>query len=256
MDSTRFYLAGRVAVEGSTATVDQADLPGRQGRLALAFLVLNRQRPVPVSELATALWDDAPPRSWEPSLRAIVSKLRHALDDAGATATIEVDGGCYQLRAPGSWVDVEVAAREVDHAEGRRRADDPNAAWAAAAVASAISRRPVLPGEDQAWIAATRGRMRAVRVRATDVLTEVWLTRGDTVLAVATARELVELEPFRESGTRLLMRAHLAAGDRGEAVRAYERCRTLLARELGLDPDPATQSLFRTALAGTTGNLA
>lgn len=254
MASYRFYLAGRVAVEGPGATVDQTELPGRQGRLALAYLVLNRHQPVPTSAVATALWGDAVPPSWEGSLRAIVSKLRSAIAAAaGATApdaTIDADAGCYQLRAAGAWVDVEVAAREVDRAEGSRRAGDAERAWSHAAVASAIARRPVLPGEDAPWVAEERGRMRSVLVRATDVLAEVWLERGDTTLAVAAAREVVDLEPFREAGTRLLMRAHLAAGDRGEAVRAYEACRVLLATELGVDPDPATQELFAAALGG------
>jgi hypothetical protein len=48
--SVRFYVAGRVAVEGSS-TLDQGDLPGAQGRRILVHLVLARHRPVPAEEL-------------------------------------------------------------------------------------------------------------------------------------------------------------------------------------------------------------
>ncbi len=51
------------------------------------------------------------------------------------------------------------------------------------------------------------------------------------------------LEPFRESGYRRLMRLHLRAGDRGEALRVYERCRRLLAEELDTEPSPETEAL-------------
>lgn len=248
--SLRFYTAGRVSVEGPGATVDQADLPGRQGRLALVRLVLGRHEPLPVDRLAHALWGDALPSSWEPSLRAVVSKLRGALAAAGGDATIASDAGCYQLRSPGAWVDAEVAAREVDRAEGSLRSGAHAGAWSGAATASAIARRPLLPGEDLPWVAEARGRHRAVLVRALDVLAEVWLARGDAGLAVAVAREVVALEPFREPGVRLLMRAHLATGDRAEALRVYERCRTLLASELGVDPDPATAAVHLEALRG------
>jgi len=39
------------------------------------------------------------------------------------------------------------------------------------------------------------------------------------------------------------MRLHLRAGDRGEALRVYERCRRLLAEELDTEPSPETEAL-------------
>jgi DNA-binding SARP family transcriptional activator len=88
----RFYLTGRVAVEGSH-TVDQSALPGRQGRLALVYLVVERHRPVPIHELASALWGDDPPRTWEASLRVVVSKLRRVLTQTGDRATTPTADG-------------------------------------------------------------------------------------------------------------------------------------------------------------------
>jgi DNA-binding SARP family transcriptional activator len=101
--SVRFYLAGRLAVEGSV-TLDQSDLPAAQGRRALVHLVLARHRPVPAEELADVLWGETPPASWETTLRAVVSKLRTALGLAGITHAVSTEGGCYQLRVSGAWV--------------------------------------------------------------------------------------------------------------------------------------------------------
>jgi DNA-binding SARP family transcriptional activator len=56
--------------------------------------------------------------------------------------------------------------------------------------------------------------------------------------------EALRWEPFRESLYRLLMRAHAGAGNRAEALRAYERCRRLLADELGVGPPPETEALY------------
>jgi DNA-binding SARP family transcriptional activator len=90
--------------------------------------------------------------------------------------------------------------------------------------------------------------MRGLRVRAIDVLAEVYLARDDRPLAIAMATELVELEPYREAGYRQLMLAHLAAGDRAEAVRVHERLRRRLSADLGVDPAPATASVFEQVL--------
>jgi hypothetical protein len=46
------------------------------------------------------------------------------------------------------------------------------------------------------------------------------------------------VEPFRDSAHRRLLTAHAAAGDRGEALRAYDRYRRVLAEELGVGPPP------------------
>ena len=44
------------------------------------------------------------------------------------------------------------------------------------------------------------------------------------------------------AGYRRLMEAHVAAGNRAEALQVYERCRRLLADELGTYPSPETES--------------
>jgi SARP family transcriptional regulator, regulator of embCAB operon len=245
----RFYLTGRVSIEGSRL-VDQAALPGRHGRLALVRLVLARDQPLPVGELADAIWGGDVPASLDTSLRAVISKLRSAIARAEAVAvpTIAFDAGCYQLRAPGSWVDVEAAVNAVDRAEGAWRAGNSELAWSHATVAAAIARRPLLPGEDALWVGEARGRLRRVHVRALAVLAEVWRARGDHGLAVATAAELIELEPFREASHRALIAAHQASGDASEAARAYAECRRLLREELGVDPSPETERLHEQLL--------
>jgi SARP family transcriptional regulator, regulator of embCAB operon len=40
------------------------------------------------------------------------------------------------------------------------------------------------------------------------------------------------------------MRLHAGMGNRAEALRVFERCRTLLREELGASPSPQTEALF------------
>jgi DNA-binding SARP family transcriptional activator len=244
----RFYLAGRVAVEGR-ALVDQADLPGPQGRRVLVKLVLERDRPVPVDELAAATWGSDVPSSSEQSLRAVISRLRSAITQAGGDGSrLVAESGCYQLRLPDAWVDLEEAANAIDRAEGALRARQLGLAWSHATVASAIAERPLLPGEDVAWIDEQRRHLASLRWRSLAVLAEVWRERGDHTLAVETARRLVALDPLREASHQVLITSHVAAGDNAAAAGAYARCREVLRTELGIDPSPATQALHRSVL--------
>ncbi|HEX4781108.1 MAG TPA: bacterial transcriptional activator domain-containing protein, partial [Usitatibacter sp.] len=81
-----------------------------------------------------------------------------------------------------------------------------------------------------------------------ECLAQAYVWNGEPQIAVDIARELVEMQPYRETGYQLLMRAHAAAGNRAEALRVYERCRALLTRELGVAPSQETQAVHREVL--------
>ena len=51
------------------------------------------------------------------------------------------------------------------------------------------------------------------------------------------------------------MEAHAAAGNRAEALRVYERCRRLLAEELGAYPSPETESIYRGLLEASPNRV-
>jgi DNA-binding SARP family transcriptional activator len=236
----RLYLTGRLTAELGAKSVDERRLPGRQGRRALAFLALERARPVPIDELADAVWGTTMPAgAWEASLSAIVSKLRAALRavDAGITTA----AGCYRLTLPGdAWVDVEVARRALEEAEGHVRTGRVREAWGPANVAASIAARPLLAGVDAEWIARARAGLRDVRVRALECLAAVAAANGEHPLAAQLAREVVDLEPFRETGWQRLIRSLADGGNRAQALRAYAECRELLRRELGVVPAAET----------------
>jgi YVTN family beta-propeller protein len=253
----KVFLMGRVTVESDDVVIDEARFPGRQGRLLFAYLVAEEGRPVPRDELAEALWRERPPATWDKALAVLVSKLRGLLTDHG------IDGGnvltsafgCYRLGLPeGSWVDVIAAAKAARDAEEALGAGDLEQAKTAAALAASLVSEPFLPGEEGAWVEEKRRELADVRLRALSALADACLRSGDAPDAVNWAEQSIALEPFRETGYRCLMKAHVAAGNRAEALRVYERCRQLLAEELGTYPSPETESIYRELLEGPAAN--
>jgi DNA-binding SARP family transcriptional activator len=247
----RVYLAGEVQVESGGRLLRESELPSRQGRLAFVYLAAEREHAVSQSRLAEVLWPDDAPPSWTVALSAIVSKLRSCLAGLGLSRSEVVAQafGCYQLRLPaGAWVDLEVAASSLHEAEGALMAKNPRAAYEPAVTATAISRRPFLAGDDSPWARERRAALSDMLVRALECLGQATAANGELELALAHAREVVRIEPYRESGYRLLMRLLSASGERGEAVRVYERCRRLLADDLGVSPSPATAEVHRQLL--------
>lgn len=244
----RIYLTGRLSLEHGTALVAEQHLAGRQGRLAFAFLVSERYRPIGRDELMRVLWSDAPPRGVDVALSAVLSKLRAVLKKAlfsPGDAGIDVRLGRVLLRLPAStWVDIEAAVDAIDEAEGAWRGSDAVRAWSAANVAISIARRAFLTDEEAPWIEARRARLRATLIRGLHCLSDVSAANGEMALAVQYAAELVELEPYRETAYQQLMRLHARSGNRAEALRVFGRCRELLREELGASPSPSTEALF------------
>jgi YVTN family beta-propeller protein len=243
----KIFLAGRVVLEADGVVLGEDRFPGRQGRLLFAYLVSEQGRPVRRDELAEAVWAGAPPASWDKALSVVVSKLRRVLTEGGLDAgALTAAFGCYRLELPhGTWVDVLAAADAVREAEDALAADEPERARAAASLAAPLLRDEFLVGEQGVWVEAKRREFADLRERALTALTEACLRTDDAPDAVAWAEQAIELAPFRESGYRRLMEAHVAAGNRAEALQVYERCRKLLAEELGAYPSPETESVYR-----------
>lgn len=243
----RIYLLGEVQVENGDRLLRESQLGGPQGRFVLAHLVMERKRAVTQAELAEALWPDSLPPSWAVALSAIVSRLRTQLGRAGLPRARIIGNafGCYQFTPPGeTWVDVEAALAGVDAAEGAIAAGNPQAAYGPSLIATTILRRPFLPGHDGPWVDECRGALESSLVMALDCRVEALAANKEATLAITHAREALRLDPYRESGYRRLMRLLAANGDGAEAARAYQQCRDLLEKDLGVAPSAETESLY------------
>jgi DNA-binding SARP family transcriptional activator len=76
-----------------------------------------------------------------------------------------------------------------------------------------------------------------------DRLSEIQFASGEFSGATETASHWIALDALNEVAYRRKMRAHFAAGERGQALDTYEACRVLLAAELGVEPEPDTAAL-------------
>lgn len=242
----RIFLSGRVAVEPDGITLDTAGL-GRLGRIALAYLVSERHRPVTRDELAEVLWGDDLPRSWETSLRGVALRLRGLLGSAGLVPAEALTSAyrCWQLHLPPTTVvDVETVATDLVRAEKAVADSRPSEAGALAREAAAVAGRGFLPETTGAWVEHRQAELRELFLRALEVESDAAAAAADWPSALRAAEEAVSVEPFRESAHLRLMQAHAGAGNRGEALRAYERCRRVLADQLGVNPSPATEAAY------------
>src|SRR3954471_18922970 len=243
---TRIELCGRLLVEIDGEGLHAA-LPGRQGRLLFAYLVLNRDRPVRRDELVDALWsENGHPESAEALLRPPLSRLRKALGPGRLEGRTEL----ALVLPDDAWIDWEVAHAALARTREALGAGDHASAWQAANQAVEIAGAGLLPGLEADWIDERRRELADLRVEALEATAVAGAALGGAHLAGAerAARAAVEAAPFRESARAALMEVLRVGGNVAEALRAYEDLRTMLRDELGTPPSARVMALHERLL--------
>jgi DNA-binding SARP family transcriptional activator len=139
----------------------------------------------------------------------------------------------------------------VDVADAERVAPRGPVAGAACPPPAELFRHDLLPDWDEPWLLVERERHRQLRLHALEDLARSELDAGRPLGAIDCALLAVAAEPLRESAQALVVRGHVAAGNRAAARDGYDRFRRLLAAELGVAPSAELTALVgRTGLAG------
>jgi DNA-binding SARP family transcriptional activator len=218
----------------------RVELPQSAERL-LAFLAIH-DRPQQRSRVAGSLWLDSTDGHSAGSLRSALWRI-HSLDDSVVQAT------STRLRLASH---VRVDLRE-GMAVARRLLEDSlsgldRVVGAQSVVALDGDLLPDWYGDD--WLVLPREQWRQLRLHALEVLAHRLVAAGEFAAAVAAALAAVRGEPLRESAHRCLAGVHLAEGNVGEALDAYQRFRRLLRSELAVEPSPH----FTDLINGLTGH--
>jgi DNA-binding SARP family transcriptional activator len=212
----------------------RCNVPESSQRL-LAYVALQGGR-VDRSRAAGTLWPYGSDNRAAGNLRSALWRLKGA-----GIEILQSDKAVLSLK-PGTVTDVQQlcdwAARAIEgrvtDADLRILHWDPEAA-------------DILPGWHDDWVICERERIRQRLLHGLEAVGYQLLRHERPADAIEAAMEAVRIEPLRESSQRLLVEAHLAERNYGEALRAYRTYERLLEEELRITPSPALSSLVSTA---------
>jgi predicted ATPase/DNA-binding SARP family transcriptional activator len=256
-DDVRVDVLGAVSVRRGERVLSGHELGGRRARVALVALALA-DGPVSADRLADVIWAGQPPPTWPDALRGVIRSLRSVLAPIGAgdQQVVATAPAGYQLSA-GVQVDLRAAAAAVREAGELASQGRHAAALTLAESVTGLGGDQLLAGEDAPWLAEPRREADAVAFAATIIVSQSASRVGQHHRATETARRAVATAPLDERSHRALIRALHAAGDRAGVVQAFERCRSQLAEQLGVEPDQETIAAYLTAIGeGGTGQPA
>ncbi|MGK3208016.1 AfsR/SARP family transcriptional regulator [Amycolatopsis sp. MEPSY49] len=200
----------------------------------LAFLALQ-DRPRTRTFVARTLWPEA-------TTSRANANLRSSLWRASRSGYQVIDASVHEMALAGNIsVDIHDAVARAhrlldksclcDDILNRQTRDDLSA--------------DLLPEwSDNEWVLIEQEQYHQLRLYALEAMAKRLTTAGRHGEAVAAGLAAVRAEPLRESAHRVLIDAHLAAGNRAAAQHQYEQCRGTLREELGLEPSESLRHLL------------
>lgn len=220
----------QLSVAGRPVTI------GQSAQRLLALLALREQ---PLARLSAAglLWPCTTDARAQANLRTALYRLGRSC----CPPVVEVTTKKLRL-AP----TVSVDAQQVNRLAAQLLAPDASLSprqltW----TMSCDLYHDLLPDWDEEWLRPEQQRFRHVRLHCLEVLGSQLAANGRYGAAVDAALAAVQADPFRETAHELLIRIHLAEGNRNDAVRHFLSFRRKLRDELGLEPSPKLGQLLR-----------
>jgi DNA-binding SARP family transcriptional activator len=220
----------------------------RTGKTAdlVRLLALAGGRPVRVDALLDSLWPSVEETKARASLRTAASQIRRTL---GVDC---IERGFDGLALNNAWIDAEaftgLAHEGRAHARGGHHAQVVRIAREAEALY--VGDLDCHVAGEETWVSEARENLATLR---RDLLTEA----AESALALGWFRDAEDLatralraDGMAERPHRLLMSAYAGLGETDRALRVFDRCRRLLAKELGVDPSPMTQAVHLQLLSG------
>ncbi len=244
---------GTLHVVRDGVAVTESDWHTRQARQLLKILITERPRPVSTDRLIEILWPTSTPGAAATTLRSAINALRNVVEPdrrnrAPSRYIITQAPGYAFSHHEDIWLDVDVFERELDQA--RRTVDIDTRRRLLDDVVLLYKDDYLISDPYADWVQNERERLRERYFNALLELSEIQATVGDFAEAISACRRILARDEVRENAYQLLMRYQAESGDSASALLSYERCRTILAEELGADPSPLTQQLHQRVLNG------
>jgi DNA-binding SARP family transcriptional activator/ABC-type glycerol-3-phosphate transport system substrate-binding protein len=220
---------------------DGSPLPlgGPKQRVVLAHLLLQANRVVTAERLIDAIWGEEPPETARNTLQTYIRHLRRIV----GPGRIEHRSSGYVLQADQAEIDVLRFHALIEESRVLAATDLP-AAITAIHEALALWRGPALDDlAEQPSLRSEIARLEEIRLAALEERIAAELDLGRHREIVAELETLIGRHRYRERLWGDLVVALYRSGRQGDALNAYQRARTVLREELGIDPSPELQKL-------------
>lgn len=215
-------------------------------RAVLAMLLMNRNSPVGIERLITALWDDDPPSGARASIHSYVSNLRKLLSGAGIDPRVALAAAPPGYRLSVAENNCDLGRFITEKTAGVHAAAVGRFEQASQHLSAALAqwRGPVLEDlRDFQFVDSFATSLVEEKILIHTAKAEAEIACGRAAAVISELEALTAEHPYREPLWAQLITAYYLTDRQSDALAAYRRVKTTLAEELGIDPGPTLRDL-------------
>jgi ATP/maltotriose-dependent transcriptional regulator MalT/DNA-binding SARP family transcriptional activator len=232
---------GGFAVLRDGMPVPVGEWKSRKARDLVKILIARGGRPVHRETLLELLWPDDAPAQTASRLSVALSTARAVVDPGKRHPPgwyLGADNDTLWIDGTHADIDVDRFHELADRAVTERKAGPSPAATDALAAAEAAYVGDVFPEDPyEDWTVSLRERTRAAYIWVARTLADDSVAIGDPATGVRCYLRVLEHDSYDEHAHLGLVRAHLDAGQQGEARRAYQAYGARMS-EIGVEAAP------------------
>lgn len=241
----KIYTLGRFALLKDGAPLPVGARAQRRPLELLKALIALGGRDIPEEQLADLLWPEAEGDAAHRAFDTTLHRLRHLLGQEKALLLRE---GRLTLDPRLCWVDARAFERLLDQVEAVGKVDTDRALALAEKALCLYQGLFLGAGAREPWAISLRERLRGKFLRQVGHLGTHWEQAGEWTKGVNCYQRGLEVDDLAEEFYQRLMTCYQRLGRRAEALAVYQRCRTILATVLGVEPAPATEAIYQALL--------
>jgi len=253
----RIFSLGGFSVTRDQALVSDAAWKSKRAKTLLKILVARDDHSLPRDLAMEMLWPSSDSGECRATFNVMLHRMRKALGPDTGTAPgkdtfcIQNENDTLRLNGDKVWTDVGEFRTRFARATRLKGQRELAASLGEYEKALSLYQGEFLPADLYSdWARDTRDHLRTLYHRALENASELAESFGDRKKAAQFYDLRFASDSCNEKACCWLMEWHQSLGQRGDAVRTYERCERALSRDMDMEPEEGTKKIYRSIIGG------
>lgn len=238
MGTYQLQLLGGFSLDSQDESIS---ISSKKAKALLAFLALHANQSFSRDRLANLLWEDSDTTQARQSLRQSLAVIRKVLPNAKNGLIAEGDMICLSSEV----VSVDAVEFEQWIKEGTPEQLECGIRLFKGDLLEGFNPKAA---QFDDWLMLEQSRIRELALHAMQQLLNHYCSLGKFEPAIQLALRYLNLDPLQESMHRTLMQLYVQVNKLAAALKQFRACKTVLSRELQINPDADTVALYRDIL--------
>lgn len=205
-----------------------------------AFLIHHEGTPADTALIIESIWPGHDVKKAKTYLYTCLSYLRRSLQEHDVPISVDKAGNGFAIRLDGAVADVTAFEGMLDDILSAEEPDER-----LYDKINGLYKGEYMEGCDYRWAVVRQEAIKAKYIRSLRLMHRLFRKRGRAALAADSLQRVLAIAPDAEADGRELIRLHLEAGNRSEALRVYRQLEQVVREQLGVALEEETVKLHQ-----------